>query len=156
MGARETIVSEEEDAAARKDGEPLTSMAQERRQEVAVAAKHQAAGDSSSPSQERTVAKDVPHQVCPDPGARGKVEEDGYRSDVAETVRVETPPTDPASGNGTTRHTSCSRRQLIRSEYEESMQAWDGRRPRTPENWILAAPTRKTKMSLPAKTCCGP
>jgi hypothetical protein len=64
MGARETNVSEKEIASARRDGEPLTSAAQERRQEVAVAAEHQAAGESSSPSQERTVAKDVPHQVC--------------------------------------------------------------------------------------------
>jgi hypothetical protein len=52
--------------------------------------------------------------VCPDPGVGGKVEEDEYQSNAAETVRVETPPTDPAAGNTTTRRTSCSRRQLIR------------------------------------------
>jgi hypothetical protein len=114
MGARETNVSEKETAATRRDGEPLTSAVQERRQEVTAAAEHQAAGESSSLSQERTAAKDGPHRVCPDPGAGGKVEEDGYRSDTAETVRVKTPPTDPAAGNGMTRHTRCSRRQLIR------------------------------------------
>jgi hypothetical protein len=114
MGTRETNVSEKETAAVRRDGEPLTSAAQEQRKEVTAAAEHQAAGESPSPSQERTVAKDVPHQVCPDPGAGGKVEEGGYRSDTAETVRIETPPTDPAAGNGTMCHTSCLRRQLIR------------------------------------------
>jgi hypothetical protein len=33
---------------------------------------------------------------------------------MAETVRIVTPPTDPAAGNGTIRHTSGFRRQLIR------------------------------------------
>ncbi len=50
----------------------------------------------------------------PDSGAGGKVEEGGYRSDMAETVRVETPPTDPAAGNEMISHTGCPRRQLIR------------------------------------------
>ncbi len=95
-------------------GEPLTSAGQEQRQEETVAAKHQAAGESSSPSQERTVAKDVRHQVCSDPGAGDKVEEGGYWSDTAETVRVETMPTDPGAGNETMHHTSALRRQLIR------------------------------------------
>jgi hypothetical protein len=66
---RETNMSERKTAATRRDGEPLTSAAQEQRQEETVAAEHQAAGESSSPSQERTVAKDVRHQVCSDPGA---------------------------------------------------------------------------------------
>jgi hypothetical protein len=92
---------EEGDCAARRDWAPLTSAAQ-------------AAGESSSPSQERTVAKDVVHQVCPDPGAGGKVEEGGYWSDTAATIRIETPPTDRAAGNGTTCHTSGFRCQLIR------------------------------------------
>ncbi len=88
MGTRETNVSEKkkETAAARRDGEPLTSAAQEWQQEETTAPEHQAAGESSSPSQERTVAKDLPHQVCPDPGAGGKVEEGKHRSDTAETV----------------------------------------------------------------------
>jgi hypothetical protein len=37
-------VSEKETATARRDGEPLTSAAQERRQEETAAAEHQAAG----------------------------------------------------------------------------------------------------------------
>ncbi len=113
MGTRETNVSKKETAAARRDREPLTSAVQEQRQGDTAAAEHQAAGESSSPSQERTVVKDIPHQVCPDPGAGDKVEEGGYRSNTAETVQVETPPTDPAAGNGTTRHTSGFRRPLI-------------------------------------------
>jgi hypothetical protein len=113
MGARETNVSEKEIAAARREGEPLTSAAQGRRQEVEIASEYQAKGETPSPSQEGTAAKDVPQLVCSDPGAVGKVEEDGYRSDTAETVRVETPPTGPAAGNGTTYCTRCSRRQLI-------------------------------------------
>jgi hypothetical protein len=71
-GTRETNVSEKEAAAARRDGEPLTSVAQEQRQEETADAEYQAAGESSSLSQERTAAKDVPHQVCPDPGAGDK------------------------------------------------------------------------------------
>jgi hypothetical protein len=114
MGTRETNVSKKETAAARRDGEPLTSAVQERRQGDTAADEHQSAGESSSPSQERTVVKDVAHQVCPDPGAGDKVEEDRYRSNTAETVHVETPPTDPAARNGTTRHPSGFRHQLIR------------------------------------------
>ncbi len=44
MGTQETNVSEKEIAAARRDGEPQTSAVQPRRQEVAIAAEHQAAG----------------------------------------------------------------------------------------------------------------
>jgi len=77
MGTWETNVSEKETATARRVGEPLTSAAQERQQEKAAAAEHQAVGGSSSPSQDRTVAKDIPHQVCPDPGAGDQVEEGG-------------------------------------------------------------------------------
>ncbi len=76
MGTWETNVSEKETATAR-DGEQLTSAAQERRQEKTAVAEHQAVGGSSSPSQDRTVAKDIPHQVCPDPGAGDQVEEGG-------------------------------------------------------------------------------
>jgi hypothetical protein len=87
-GTRETNVSEKETAAVRRDGEPLTSTAPERRQEETAVAEHQAAGELSSRSQERTAAKDVPHQVCPDPGASDQVEGGGCRSNAAETVQV--------------------------------------------------------------------
>jgi hypothetical protein len=120
MGTRETNVSEKEIAATRRDGEPLTSAGQGWRQGVTVAAEYQAAGEPSSPSQEGTVARDVLQLVCPDPGAGGKIGEDGYRSDTTETVRVETPPTGPAAGNGTTRRSRCSRRQLIQPLKEGS------------------------------------
>ncbi len=45
MGTRDTNVSEEEIAAARRDGEPLTSAAQERQQEETAIAEHQATRD---------------------------------------------------------------------------------------------------------------
>jgi hypothetical protein len=114
MGTRETNVSEKEIAAARRGGEPQTSAVQPRRQEAAIAAEHQAAGESSSPSQEGTVAKDILRPVCQDSGAGGKMEEDRDRSDTAETIRAETPPTNPATGDRTTCRTNCLRRQLIR------------------------------------------
>ncbi len=89
MGTRETNVPEKETAAVRRVGEPLTKAAQERRQEETAAAEHQAAGELASPSQGKTVVKDVPHIVCPDPGAGDQVDGGGYRCDTAETVQVE-------------------------------------------------------------------
>jgi hypothetical protein len=111
MGTQETNVSEKEIAAARRGVEPQTSAVQPRRQEAAIAAEHQAAGESSSPSK---VAKDILRPVCQDSGAGGKMEEDRDRSDTAETIRAETPPTNPATGDRTTCRTNCLRRQLIR------------------------------------------
>ncbi len=52
--------------------------------------------------------------VCQDSDAGGEKKNDGDQSDTAETVRAETPPTDPAAGDGTTCRTYCLRRQLIR------------------------------------------
>jgi hypothetical protein len=109
MGTQETNVSEKEIAAARRGGEPQTSAVQPRWQEAAIAAEHQAAGESPSPS----LAKDILRPVCQDSGAGGKMEEDRDRSDTAETIRAETPPTNPATGDRTT-CTNCLRRQLIR------------------------------------------
>ena len=43
LGAWETNMPERETAALRRDGEPLTSAVQERRQEEAAAEQHQAA-----------------------------------------------------------------------------------------------------------------
>ncbi len=68
-GAWETNVSKKETVAVRRDGESLTSAAQERWQEETAAAEHQAAGELTSLFQERTAAKDVPQEVCSDPGA---------------------------------------------------------------------------------------
>jgi hypothetical protein len=59
MGARETKVSEEETAAVRRDGELLASASRERRQGVATAAEHLAAGELSAPPQEGAVARGI-------------------------------------------------------------------------------------------------
>jgi hypothetical protein len=88
-------------------GEPQTSVVRPRQQEVAIAAKHQATWESFSPSQEGAVARDILQPVCQDSGADEKMEEDGDRSDTAETVPAETPPTGPATGDGTTWRTNC-------------------------------------------------
>ena len=80
MGTQETNVSEKEIATARRDGEPLTSASQERRQETAIAAKHLAAGELFTPPQEEAVARDVLQSMCLESGTGGKMEEDGYRS----------------------------------------------------------------------------
>jgi hypothetical protein len=91
-------VPEKEIAAVGRDREPLTSVALELRQEETVAAEHQAAGELASPSQGKTADTDVPHTVCPDPGAGNQVDGGGCQSDTAETFHVEPPPTDPEAG----------------------------------------------------------
>ncbi len=113
MGAGETNVPEEETAAARRDGELLTSASQERRQGVATAAEHLAAGELPAPSQGKAVARDALRSMCLDPGPVDEVEEDEFRPDTAEAVRTETPSTGSTSGGGTTGRSRCSRRQLI-------------------------------------------
>jgi hypothetical protein len=52
--------------------------------------------------------------VCLDPGAADQVDRGGCRSDVAETIQVESPLTCPEAAEGATRHTCVFRRQLIR------------------------------------------
>jgi hypothetical protein len=113
MGAWETNMQEKETAAVRRDGERLTSTAQERQQEETAASEHQAAGESASPSQGKTADTGVLHTVCPDLGAGDQVDGGGCRSDTAQTVQVEPPPTDPETRVGATRHTCGFRRQLI-------------------------------------------
>jgi hypothetical protein len=113
MGARETNVPEEETAVARRDGELLSSASQERRQGVATAAGHLAAGEPSAPPQEGAVARGVLQPTCLDSGATNEVEEDKYRPGTAGAVRAETPPTGSTSGGGTTCRSRCLRRQLI-------------------------------------------
>jgi hypothetical protein len=63
MGTRETNVSEKEIASARRDGEPLTSASQERRQETAIAAKHLAQG-SYLPRPRRRQSLETSYNQC--------------------------------------------------------------------------------------------
>jgi hypothetical protein len=110
-GTRETNVSEKETAAVRRDGEPLTSAVQERRQEeTAVPNIRQLGSRLPCPGRgQLTAAKDVPHQVCLDPGAGDQLEGGGCRS--------EAPRPSKSSHRRQTqrqrRHTRGLRRQLI-------------------------------------------
>jgi hypothetical protein len=100
MGAGETNLPEKEPAATRREGEPLTRAAQERRPDGTAAAEHQAAGELASPSQGKKAVTDIPHKVCLDPGAGDQVDGGRCRSDTAETVQVEPPLTDRDRGWG--------------------------------------------------------
>jgi hypothetical protein len=84
MGAWETNVPEEETAVAIRDGELLAS--QERRQGVATAAEHLAAGELSAPTQAKAVARHALQSMRLDPGAGDEAEEDEYWPDTAEAV----------------------------------------------------------------------
>ncbi len=70
--------------------------------------------ESASLSQGKTAYTDVPHTVCPGPGAGEQVDRGGCRSVTAETDQVELPPTDPETREGAKSHTCGFRRQLIR------------------------------------------
>ncbi len=74
-GIRETNVSEEETAVARRDGKPLTSAGQERRQEVVTTAEYLAAGELSNPTQEGAITMDNPQTTSPNPGDGAKTGE---------------------------------------------------------------------------------
>ncbi len=66
-GAQETNVLEERSAAMRRDGEPLTNAAMERRQKEAAADRHQAA--AGEPSSVREGIGPVPLSAT-DPGRK--------------------------------------------------------------------------------------
>jgi hypothetical protein len=109
MGTRETNVSEEETAVARKDENPPTSAGQQQRQGVVTTAEHLADGESPSPAQEGATIMGTPRTTGPDPGDGAKT--GGYRPNTADAFRAGTPAS-PASGGGSTSRSRCSRRQL--------------------------------------------
>jgi hypothetical protein len=112
MGAWETNMPERETAAVRRDREPLTSAAQEQRQEETAVSKHQTAGESASSSGGETANPGVPHTVCPGAGTGDQVDRGGCQPDVAKAAQVEPPPTDPETGEEATRHTCGLRPEL--------------------------------------------
>jgi hypothetical protein len=109
MGTRETNVSKEETAVARRDGRPPTSMGQEWRQGVVTTAEYLAAGESPNPTQEGAIAMDTPQTTSPNPGDGAKT--GGCRPATTNTIRAGTP-AGSASGGGSTSRSRCSRRQL--------------------------------------------
>jgi hypothetical protein len=114
MGSWETNMPERETAAVRRDGEPLTSTAQERRQEETAAEKHQvAAGEPASSPGGKTADPGVPHTVCPEAGPGDQVGRDGCRPDTAKAAQAEPQPTDPETGKGATCPTCGLRRKVI-------------------------------------------
>ncbi len=108
-GTRETNVSEEETAVARRDEGPLTSADQERRQEVMTAAEYLAAGELSTPTQGEEVTMDTLQATCPNPGDGAKT--GGCWPGTTDAVRAGTP-AGSAGGGGTTCRSRCSRHQL--------------------------------------------
>ncbi len=109
VGTRETNVSEEVTAAARRDGKPPTSADQEQRQGVVTAAECLAAGGSPNPAQEGAAYMSTPRTTSPDPGDGAKTGR--YRPEAADAFRAGTPASS-ASGGGSTSHSRSSRRQL--------------------------------------------
>jgi hypothetical protein len=109
MGTQETNVSEEETAVARRDGKPLTSAGQERRQGVLTAAEYLAAGESPNLTQEGATATDTPRTTSPSPGDGAKTGE--CRPGTADAFRAGTP-AGLASGGRSTSRSRCSQRQL--------------------------------------------
>jgi hypothetical protein len=90
-GAQETYVPEERSAAVRREGEPLTSAAMERRQEEAAADRHQAAVGERPPSSVREGIGPVPLSAT-DPGhkMRDAVGSDRPQLTAAKADRIET------------------------------------------------------------------
>jgi hypothetical protein len=109
VGTRETNVSEEETAVARRDGKPPTSTDQERRQGVVMTDECLAAGESANPAQEGATVMGTLRTTSPDPGDGGKT--GGYQPNTADAFRAGTP-VSLASGGGSTSRSRCSRRQL--------------------------------------------
>ncbi len=123
MGARATNVPEKETATVRRDGEPLTSAAQERQQGETAAAEHQAAGELASPSQ----------------GGQGRTSRAQCARTVQQAMGVDAGP------EGATSHTCGSRRQLIQL-------LKDGSEYFTPKEvrWIVQEGRLRAKGSLNA------
>ncbi len=96
-GAQETNVPEERSATVRRDGEPLTSAAMERRQEEAAADRHQAAAGERPPSSVREGIGPVPLSAT-DPGhkMRDAVGSDRPQLTAAKTDRIETSRNEPS------------------------------------------------------------
>jgi hypothetical protein len=94
-GAQETNVPEERSAAMRRDGEPLTNAAMERRQKEAAADRHQAA--AGEPSSVREGIGPVPLSAT-DPGRkmRGAAGSDRPQLAAARTDPVETSCNEPS------------------------------------------------------------